>query len=144
MRRIASSLWNSYIAKSVCSNPMATKDGFHISCGRLSWISEKTSCLWWVPYAASIEHLLLDWLTEIDEQDTSTRKLKCSGETSGCSRCKTEHIACKYTYQKQMGRPRKRRREDGMQGRSRIRLILEISRRTTEKRTRTLLSKRWV
>lgn len=42
---------------------------------------------------------------------TGTRKLKCSGETPSCDRCKRERIECIYSPQKQMGRPRKRRRE---------------------------------
>ncbi|RAR07044.1 hypothetical protein DDE82_002986 [Stemphylium lycopersici] len=40
-----------------------------------------------------------------------TRKLKCSGDTPRCLRCKREKIDCVYSPQKQMGRPRKRRRE---------------------------------
>jgi hypothetical protein len=39
-----------------------------------------------------------------------TRKLKCSGHAR-CSRCEKEGIRCVYSPQKQMGRPRKRRRE---------------------------------
>ncbi|ORY13494.1 hypothetical protein BCR34DRAFT_264339 [Clohesyomyces aquaticus] len=42
-----------------------------------------------------------------------TRKLKCSGEFPNCSRCEREQIRCVYSPQKQMGRPRKRRREEG-------------------------------
>ncbi|KAF2472140.1 uncharacterized protein BDR25DRAFT_284635 [Lindgomyces ingoldianus] len=41
-----------------------------------------------------------------------TRKLKCSGETPQCSRCEREGIRCIYSPQKQMGRPRKRRRDE--------------------------------
>ncbi|KAF2189498.1 hypothetical protein K469DRAFT_658388 [Zopfia rhizophila CBS 207.26] len=41
-----------------------------------------------------------------------TRKLKCSGELPQCSRCEREGIRCVYSPQKQMGRPRKRRRDD--------------------------------
>ncbi|KAF2267005.1 hypothetical protein CC78DRAFT_614459 [Lojkania enalia] len=41
-----------------------------------------------------------------------TRKLKCSGDIPRCSRCEKECIQCIYSPQKQMGRPRKRRRED--------------------------------
>lgn len=44
---------------------------------------------------------------------TGTRKLKCSGEVPQCSRCEREGIRCIYSPQKQMGRPRKRRREEG-------------------------------
>ncbi|RDW76244.1 Zn(II)2Cys6 transcription factor rglT [Aspergillus mulundensis] len=41
------------------------------------------------------------------------RKLKCSGELSGCSRCIKQSLACHYSVQKQMGRPPKKRlRED--------------------------------
>ncbi|KAK4218210.1 hypothetical protein QBC37DRAFT_275446 [Rhypophila decipiens] len=38
------------------------------------------------------------------------RKLACSKEADGCSRCKREGIRCNYSLQKQMGRPRKRPR----------------------------------
>jgi hypothetical protein len=41
-----------------------------------------------------------------------TRKLKCSGDAPTCARCSREMITCVYSPQKQMGRPRKRRRED--------------------------------
>ncbi|KAI0854118.1 hypothetical protein F5Y00DRAFT_222350 [Daldinia vernicosa] len=41
-----------------------------------------------------------------------TRKLACTKEPEGCSRCKREGIACHYSPQKQMGRPRKRPRDD--------------------------------
>ncbi|KAL4877200.1 hypothetical protein BJY04DRAFT_131926 [Aspergillus karnatakaensis] len=41
------------------------------------------------------------------------RKLKCSGEISGCSRCIKQSLVCHYSVQKQMGRPpKKRMRED--------------------------------
>ncbi|KAK4697726.1 hypothetical protein P7C71_g392, partial [Lecanoromycetidae sp. Uapishka_2] len=40
------------------------------------------------------------------------RKLKCSGEPSGCSRCTVEGAGCHYSQRKTMGRPRKRRREE--------------------------------
>lgn len=40
-----------------------------------------------------------------------SRKLKCSGEKPHCTRCIKEKIECVYSPQKQMGRPRKRRRE---------------------------------
>ncbi|EMD91749.1 hypothetical protein COCC4DRAFT_30331 [Bipolaris maydis ATCC 48331] len=40
-----------------------------------------------------------------------TRKLRCSGDTPKCLRCTREQIGCVYSPQKQMGRPRKRRRE---------------------------------
>ncbi|CAD0107369.1 unnamed protein product [Aureobasidium uvarum] len=38
-----------------------------------------------------------------------TRKLKCSGEQPECSRCINDNIACVYSTQKAMGRPRKRK-----------------------------------
>ncbi|OAA53977.1 hypothetical protein SPI_09184 [Niveomyces insectorum RCEF 264] len=41
---------------------------------------------------------------------TGTRKLACSQEPQGCRRCKREGIACVYSVQKPMGRPRKRPR----------------------------------
>ncbi|KXJ95549.1 hypothetical protein Micbo1qcDRAFT_27244 [Microdochium bolleyi] len=41
-----------------------------------------------------------------------SRKLACTKEPDGCSRCKREAITCHYSPQKQMGRPRKRPRED--------------------------------
>ncbi|KAJ5160553.1 uncharacterized protein N7482_007557 [Penicillium canariense] len=37
------------------------------------------------------------------------RKLKCSGEPSGCSRCIKQSIICNYSVQKPMGRPPKKR-----------------------------------
>ena len=40
-----------------------------------------------------------------------TRKLACTKEPDGCSRCKREGIACHYSPQKPMGRPRKRPRD---------------------------------
>ncbi|KAI0451448.1 hypothetical protein F5B21DRAFT_516740 [Xylaria acuta] len=39
------------------------------------------------------------------------RKLACTKEPDGCSRCRRENIPCHYSPQKQMGRPRKRPRE---------------------------------
>ncbi|KAI1659733.1 hypothetical protein F4813DRAFT_351773 [Daldinia decipiens] len=41
-----------------------------------------------------------------------TRKLACTKEPEGCTRCKRESIACHYSAQKQMGRPRKRPRDE--------------------------------
>ena len=38
--------------------------------------------------------------------------MKCSGETAECSRCLRDGIACHYSWQKPMGRPRKRRRTE--------------------------------
>ncbi|KAK2020261.1 hypothetical protein LZ32DRAFT_686428 [Colletotrichum eremochloae] len=38
-----------------------------------------------------------------------SRKLACTKEPDGCSRCKREGLTCVYSPQKQMGRPRKRR-----------------------------------
>ncbi|RYP13338.1 hypothetical protein DL765_006928 [Monosporascus sp. GIB2] len=40
-----------------------------------------------------------------------TRKLACTKEPDGCSRCKREGIVCHYSPQKPMGRPRKRPRD---------------------------------
>ncbi|KAK4147688.1 uncharacterized protein C8A04DRAFT_8829 [Dichotomopilus funicola] len=37
------------------------------------------------------------------------RKMACSKEIHGCSRCKREGIKCVYSAQKRMGRPRKKR-----------------------------------
>ncbi|KAJ2892499.1 putative c6 finger domain-containing protein [Zalerion maritima] len=37
-----------------------------------------------------------------------SRKLACSKEPDGCARCKKEGVACHYSLQKPMGRPRKR------------------------------------
>ncbi|KAJ2978516.1 hypothetical protein NUW58_g7466 [Xylaria curta] len=39
------------------------------------------------------------------------RKLACTKEPDGCSRCRRENIPCHYSAQKPMGRPRKRPRE---------------------------------
>ena len=39
------------------------------------------------------------------------RKLKCSGEPTGCARCLEDGVQCHYSPRKQMGRPRKRRRD---------------------------------
>ncbi|KAI1335642.1 hypothetical protein F5Y15DRAFT_242872 [Xylariaceae sp. FL0016] len=41
-----------------------------------------------------------------------TRKLACTKEPDGCSRCKRESIVCHYSPQKPMGRPRKRPRDE--------------------------------
>ncbi|KAJ5660166.1 hypothetical protein N7507_006617 [Penicillium longicatenatum] len=38
-----------------------------------------------------------------------TRKLKCSGDLTGCSRCLKQSIRCHYSIQKPMGRPPKRK-----------------------------------
>lgn len=43
---------------------------------------------------------------------SGARKLACSKEPDGCSRCKREGIACHYSPQRPMGRPRKRRQVD--------------------------------
>ncbi|KAI0817994.1 hypothetical protein GGR55DRAFT_50971 [Xylaria sp. FL0064] len=40
------------------------------------------------------------------------RKLACTKESDGCSRCRRENIPCHYSPQKPMGRPRKRPREN--------------------------------
>ncbi|KAK8168720.1 hypothetical protein BKA80DRAFT_187700, partial [Phyllosticta citrichinensis] len=47
-----------------------------------------------------------------DECRKCHRKLKCSGDKPRCGRCVRESITCVYSPQKQMGRPRKRRRDD--------------------------------
>ncbi|EXJ85437.1 hypothetical protein A1O1_05801 [Capronia coronata CBS 617.96] len=44
------------------------------------------------------------------------RKLKCSGEPSGCERCLKHQLICHYSAQKQMGRPRKRRKVNDTPG----------------------------
>ncbi|ROT36875.1 hypothetical protein SODALDRAFT_335089 [Sodiomyces alkalinus F11] len=41
------------------------------------------------------------------------RKLACSKEPDGCSRCRREGLNCVYSPQKPMGRPRKRRHLEG-------------------------------
>ncbi|KAI5918297.1 hypothetical protein F4810DRAFT_598443 [Camillea tinctor] len=43
-----------------------------------------------------------------------TRKLACTKEPDGCLRCKREGIPCHYSPQKQMGRPRKRPRDESV------------------------------
>lgn len=54
-------------------------------------------------------------------QQTGKRKLKCSGEPRGCSRCVKHSIVCHYSIQKQMGRPPKKRlREDDSVGLSEV------------------------
>ncbi|KIW77892.1 hypothetical protein Z517_07725 [Fonsecaea pedrosoi CBS 271.37] len=40
------------------------------------------------------------------------RKLKCSGEATGCARCIKQALKCRYSAQKQMGRPRKKQKTD--------------------------------
>ncbi|XXG94938.1 ER-derived vesicles protein erv29 [Hypoxylon texense] len=47
-----------------------------------------------------------------------TRKLACTKEPDGCSRCKREAITCHYSPQKPMGRPRKRPRDEASNGNS--------------------------
>jgi Fungal Zn(2)-Cys(6) binuclear cluster domain len=44
--------------------------------------------------------------------DCRKRKLKCSGEVTGCTRCVKNSLICVYSEQKQMGRPKKRQRKD--------------------------------
>lgn len=58
-----------------------------------------------VPYGDCHSHILTLCIA-------GTRKLKCSGDQPRCSRCERENIECVYSPQKQMGRPRKRRRDD--------------------------------
>ncbi|KAI0173417.1 hypothetical protein GGR52DRAFT_386008 [Hypoxylon sp. FL1284] len=41
-----------------------------------------------------------------------SRKLACTKEPGGCSRCEREGITCHYSLQKPMGRPRKRPRDE--------------------------------
>lgn len=38
------------------------------------------------------------------------RKLRCSGENTGCCRCLKQNLVCHYSEQKQMGRPRKKQK----------------------------------
>ncbi|KAI1610561.1 hypothetical protein EDD36DRAFT_444402 [Exophiala viscosa] len=40
------------------------------------------------------------------------RKLKCSGDPTGCGRCIKQHLTCHYSVQSKMGRPRKRQKTD--------------------------------
>ena len=42
------------------------------------------------------------------------RKLRCSGEPTGCARCISDDVPCHYSPRKQMGRPRKRKRGDAV------------------------------
>ena len=48
----------------------------------------------------------------LEANSPGTRKLKCSGEQPECSRCVNDNIACVYSTQKTMGRPRKRKLQD--------------------------------
>ncbi|GME66220.1 hypothetical protein GTA08_BOTSDO04993 [Neofusicoccum parvum] len=51
--------------------------------------------------------------SESDNKKQGLRKLKCSGHRPACDRCARENLLpCVYSPQKQMGRPRKRRRGD--------------------------------
>ena len=43
------------------------------------------------------------------------RKLRCSGEASGCSKCLKQGLNCHYSKQKTMGRPRKRRDDSNVE-----------------------------
>ncbi|RMD40740.1 hypothetical protein DV735_g4394, partial [Chaetothyriales sp. CBS 134920] len=45
-------------------------------------------------------------------EECRKRKLKCSGQASGCARCIRNGLSCIYSEQKQMGRPKKRRNVD--------------------------------
>ncbi|KAI9676995.1 MAG: hypothetical protein M1817_006834 [Caeruleum heppii] len=45
-----------------------------------------------------------------------TRKLKCSGEPTGCTRCRTSGHHCHYSARKPMGRPLKRQRSSEAPG----------------------------
>ncbi|KAK6366890.1 hypothetical protein LTS17_010441 [Exophiala oligosperma] len=40
------------------------------------------------------------------------RKLKCSGEPSGCGRCLKQNLTCHYSVQSKMGRPRKKQKTE--------------------------------
>ncbi|KAK5323340.1 hypothetical protein LTR93_005393 [Exophiala xenobiotica] len=40
------------------------------------------------------------------------RKLKCSGDPTGCGRCLKQTLTCHYSMQSKMGRPRKRQKMD--------------------------------
>jgi len=44
--------------------------------------------------------------------NTGGRKLKCSGDSPQCSRCHSHDLVCHYSFQKPMGRPKKRRRSN--------------------------------
>lgn len=44
------------------------------------------------------------------------RKLKCSGESTGCTRCVKQNLTCHYSIQKQMGRPRKKQKVTDVSG----------------------------
>ena len=46
------------------------------------------------------------------------RKLKCSGEPTGCTRCLKNSLDCLYSVQKQMGRPKKRQKTNDSADRS--------------------------
>ncbi|KZF26461.1 hypothetical protein L228DRAFT_12960 [Xylona heveae TC161] len=64
--------------------------------------------------AVSVSSASASKLASCDE--CRLKKVKCSGEPSGCSRCVREGIPCHYSDRQKMGRPRKRRltsREDG-------------------------------
>lgn len=45
--------------------------------------------------------------TAVLKNISGCRKLKCSGDPQGCTRCLKEHITCSYWEKKRMGRPRK-------------------------------------
>lgn len=49
-----------------------------------------------------------------DNFSSGNRKLKCSGDQAGCRRCITQGLHCHYSIQKQMGRPRKKQKLDGV------------------------------
>jgi hypothetical protein len=51
-------------------------------------------------------------------QTSGARKLKCSGESTSCTRCARDEVACNYSVQKPIGRPRKRRRAEDDDGSS--------------------------
>lgn len=53
--------------------------------------------------------------TDWTDRHAGGKKLKCTGEQPACARCVKEYIACVYSPQKQMGRPKKRQRSDAAQ-----------------------------
>lgn len=46
------------------------------------------------------------------KKDLGKRKLKCSGDPTGCERCLKQNLTCHYSVQSKMGRPRKRQKMD--------------------------------
>ncbi|KAJ5112187.1 hypothetical protein N7532_000232, partial [Penicillium argentinense] len=52
----------------------------------------------------------------LDGESTRKRKLKCSGDLTGCTRCVEKSIPCNYSVQKPMGRPPKKRTRSDDEG----------------------------